>query len=79
MKNLTNRQLIKEFNKFLRENECASKFYVALYKRHPRGKIKTLAKYVEEQDWVFNAFTWADTPNGLMFWKNIHYKWMERF
>ena len=77
MKNLTNRQLAKEFNKFLRENKCASKFYTAFYKRHPKEKIKILTRTAPVY-WVASSFTWKRTLQGHGHWENIDLKWGQR-
>ena len=80
MKTLTNRQLIKEFNKFLKENECASKFYVnrAIYVNSAvckKAKIPVFLTKTIPFDWVVSAFTWSDTPQERDYWVKIADKW----
>ena len=48
MKTLTNRQLVKEFNKFLRENNCASKFYVNRIK-HLKNRVGIFLTETQEK------------------------------
>ena len=87
MKTLTNRQLAKEFNKFLRENECASKFYVNFYNRIGKefknkwGIAINLNEYlntVKTGHWLFEAFLWKYTPQNSKHWEYIHHKWYVR-
>ena len=77
MEALTNRQLIKEFNKFLRENNCASKFYVNRVKQKKESVSKMLTK-VKPILWADIAFTWKRTPQGHDYWGNIDLKWERR-
>ena len=77
MKNLTTRQLVKEFNKFLRENECASKFYVNRAKQKKESVPKMLLR-TNPEAWVTGAFTWRRTPQGHDRWENIGLKWGHR-
>lgn len=77
MKNLTNRQLIKEFNKFLRENECASKFYVNRAKQKKKSMSKMLTRTIPEA-WLLSGFGWGRTPQGDKYWENVNFKWVHR-
>ena len=74
MKTLTNRQLIKEFNKFLRENNCASKFYVNKVKKKRKGESIMLIRD-NPITWIIKAFTWEKTQEGHLYWYNIYLKW----
>ena len=84
MKNLTTRQLVKEFNKFLRENECASKFYVnrakkmRIWKYSKNERILTFLKRHAPEEWVAAGFTWRRTLQGHDHWENIGLKWGHR-
>ena len=78
MKNLTNRQLIKEFNKLLRENNCASKFYVNKIKHYKKEKISTFLKQTLPEDWIMFAFPWYMSITKGCHWGNINLKWERR-
>ena len=66
MKTLTNRQLVKEFNKFLRENNCASKFYVNKVKKKRKGASIMLIR-ANPITWIEEAFIWGKTPEEHLY------------
>ena len=78
MSKLTERQLKEEFHKFLRENDCASKFYAAIYnpKNKSWGKFHEygISKYV-----IVYVFGWDNTPEKRSYWSELHCKWEERY
>ena len=78
MKTLTNRQLIKEFNKFLRENECASKFYVNKIKHYKEEKIHTFLKKTIPENWIIFAFPWGMPIERGHHWGRLHIKWKNK-
>ena len=77
MKTLTNRQLVKEFNKFLRENNCASKFYVNKVKKKRKGASIMLIR-ANPITWIEEAFIWGKTPEGHLYWYNKDFKWKHK-
>ena len=77
MKTLTNRQLVKEFNKFLRENGCASKFYVNRAKQEKKS-VSNMLLSAKPAAWVLSAFAWKRTLQGHDHWENIDLKWRHR-
>ena len=77
MKTLTNRQLVKEFNKFLRENNCASKFYVNKVKKKRKGASIMLIR-ANPITWIVEAFIWLKTPERHLYWYNINLKWKHK-
>jgi len=82
MELITNRKLIK----FLKENNAYEKFIYNLFENlkdakakgasgfHFRKKIKVLND-TENYDQIENAFTWSTTPEGRIFWENLHIKY----
>ncbi len=80
MKTLTNRQLVKECNKFVRENNCASKFYVNRIKRvnsamTRKNKVSAFLTETMPFNWVASAFIWGETPQKRNYWVEIADKW----
>ena len=76
MSKLTNRQLIKEFNKFLRENDCASKFYANF--AHPKAKKWRRIIKIEYKcgcSAITCAFRWGGSPEGIDYWGDIDDLW----
>ena len=78
MKTLTNSQLIKEFNKFLRENNCASKFYVNKIKHYKKEKISTFLKKVSPENWIICAFPWRMQIEHGHSWNRLHVEWKNK-
>ena len=78
MKNLSKRVLIKEFHEFLRENNCASKFYANRTISAPKEKIHLFFKSTEPSQWIGSAFTWDWTPQKKTYWINLATEWDKR-
>ena len=78
MKNLSKRVLIKEFHEFLRENNCASKFYANRTISAPKEKIHLFFKCTEPSLWIVSAFTWDRTPQKETCWINLATEWDKR-
>ena len=79
MKNLSEKALIEEFHEFLRENNCASKFYANLYNRKNKRWLKTYKVQGVTQDTIDYSFDWKNTPQGRNYWLTLHYKWESRY
>lgn len=78
MKNLSEKALIKEFHEFLRENNCASKFYANRTISAPKEKIHLFFKCTEPSLWIGSAFTWDWTPQKKTYWINLATEWDKR-
>ena len=80
MPKLTKRQLKEEFHKFLRENDCASKFYVNFY--HPKAKKWRRINKIEYKfryNVIAYAFQWDGSPEGVDYWDAIDDLWEKRY
>ena len=80
MSKLTKRQLKEEFNKFLRENGCASKFYANLY--HPKAKRWRKVRRVLhdfEYEAIEYAFGWAESIEEHDFWEIKNRAWTTKY
>lgn len=80
MSKLTKRQLKEEFNKFLRENGCASKFYANLY--HPKAKRwrerhKLLHDF--EYEAINYAFEWSESKTSGYYWNCLSFAWARKY
>jgi hypothetical protein len=78
MKNLSRKALIKEFNEFLRENNCASKFYVNRTIDAPEKKTSLFFKHHEPAEWIGKAFIWFYTPQKKTYWISLNIEWEKR-
>lgn len=78
MKNLSKKALIKEFNEFLRENDCASKFYVNKTVYAPEERTSTFFKECMVETWISRAFIWDRSPENQCYWSNKCKIWKER-
>ena len=78
MKKLSKTALIKEFNEFLRENNCASKFYVNRTKKRPKEIASSSFKRWPAASFLYRAFGWGLSPEGHYYWSEIQKKWNER-
>ena len=78
MKNLSKRKKKKELNKYLRENNCASKFYANRTISAPKEKIHLFFKCAEPRLWIDGAFTWGRTPQKKTYWINLATEWDKR-
>ena len=80
MPKLTKRQLKEEFNKFLRENGCASKFYVNFY--HPKAKRWRKERRVLHDfkyGAIIYAFLWGESPEKINYWEILDDIWRIRY
>ena len=80
MPKLTKRQLKEEFHKFLRENNCASKFYVNLY--HPKAtkwREEMQLAHDFEQRALSHAFAWYYTPQRKSYWLQMNCSWERKY
>lgn len=80
MPKLTKRQLKEEFNKFLRENDCASKFYANFY--HPKAKRwrkKYSIKYTPLREAINYAFDWDDSSESNYYWGIKNTTWKRKY
>ena len=88
MSKLTKRQLKEEFNKFLRENGCASKFYANLY--HPKAKrwrkeilsfrqTGRMVLHDSEYKAIRYAFEWSESVEGHDFWEIKNRAWTTKY
>jgi hypothetical protein len=80
MSKLTKRQLKEEFNKFLRENDCASKFYVNFYRpesKEWRNVYRLTYKFDYEA--IINAFNWRRSTEGFQYWGKISDSWIAKY
>lgn len=78
MKNLSEKALIKEFHEFLRENNCASKFYANRTIKAPKERVHLFFKHTEPSLWIEGAFTWDWTPQKKTCWINLAKEWDKR-
>ena len=78
MKNLSEKALIKEFHEFLRENNCASKFYANRTISAPKERIHLFFKHTKPSKWIGSAFTWDCTPQKPTYWINLAMEWDKR-
>ena len=80
MPKLTKRQLKEEFHKFLRENDCASKFYASFY--HPKAKRW---RETNELQFDFNyeainfAFDWFKSIEKHTYWNDLNLAWKRKY
>ena len=78
MKNLSKKALIEEFHEFLRENNCASKFYANTTKANPKEKVETFIRKCTSDKLLGGAFSWRQSPEKFPYWSDIQRKWDER-
>lgn len=87
----TNKQVsIDLFNKFLRNNKAASKFYVnttilinkgivlGAAPKENRQSYKTVSGYLRgtrPTDFIVFAFNWAASNEGGIYWQQLDRKW----
>jgi len=77
-------QLIKEFNAFLKKENCL-KSYISNLKKgkqtrkswgHPENEVHFILKFIEEPySWIQSAFEWSSTKEGHRFWENKRELW----
>lgn len=79
MVKLTKNQIKAEFFEFLRENECASKFYANLYNRKNKRWLKAYKVQGVTQHTIDYSFDWENTPQRRNYWLTLHYKWESRY
>lgn len=79
MKNLSKKVLIEEFHEFLRENNCASKFYANLYNRKNKPWLKAYKTQGITQNTIDVSFDWESTPQGRNYWLDLLCKWESRY
>ena len=78
MKKSTKNQIKAEFFEFLRENDCASKFCAAYFKRHRHERLSFILSSPFEDEWIRLAFHWKTTPQGHGYWKTVSLSWEKR-
>lgn len=62
---------IKEFFKFLKENDALEKYLSNI----DTADIAPFFKMSTPRSYIALAFCWGDTKEGWDFWSNLHTKW----
>ncbi len=76
---MTNKELRKEFKKFLKEHEALKAFKEG-WKAQRKVELKKFlkAECKAPNVWIVYAFIWSKTPQGHYYWKVLYILWKQR-
>lgn len=66
---------IREFQKFLKKNNCYEKYFFNLKENKKEKDVFFKTAHVSQ--FVLCAFTWFITKEGDKYWREINKSWME--
>ena len=62
--------ILAKFKQFLIDNECLESYLYNL------KKDNTDFNYSLTNQFIVSAFSWRDTPEGVLFWQMLNLKWV---
>ena len=62
--------ILAKFKQFLIDNECLDSYLCNL------KNFNTVSNYGLTNQFIVSAFSWCDTPEGELFWRILHWKWV---
>lgn len=75
--------LLKQFYLFLEKNNARMAWENNLFRQHPNCTraefFDSTALHIKLDGYYFimSAFTWTRTPEGSVYWQELHRKWYE--
>ena len=69
---------MKEFLKFLQDNNCLAEFILNLHDDDAGTNIIDFIENYEKDVLVGAAFPWDETPEGVSFWLGISNLWLDK-
>lgn len=67
--------MIEQFKDFLTKEGCLDKFITNTETLDYTQTLEELAETNNPADYVMDAFSWHDSPEGGEFWEDINAKW----
>ena len=58
-----------------RNNLVQHQVFLARFHGMQKYDLKKIIKINENNPWIISTFAWAETPEGLLFWKEISDLW----
>ena len=62
--------VLAKFKQFLIDNECLESYLYNL------KYFNTVSNYGLADQFIASAFSWCDTPEGVLFWQMLSWKWV---
>lgn len=69
------KKLRKRFIEFLKEERCYDKF-IANYTKGPSVSLRRYLKNTVPSQYIYSAFYWDTTPEGIEYWLGVQKKWV---
>jgi len=66
---------MKKLIVFLKKHRVLTKFKKNFNKQGNCKTIERLCEIVKPQSFIFSAFTWDGTDEGIRFWSNLNDEW----